>query len=75
LSDFFSNGTYGAGGVANYDSISSIVGFQYNENNGTFCYVPERYPKNWYRRSTEYGFAAFAANLLPTYAYAPQVSV
>jgi len=52
--NFFSNGTYGAGGVANYESISSIIGAQLNKNTGHFEYVPEKWPKNWYRRSTEY---------------------
>ncbi|KAK0990694.1 hypothetical protein LTR54_012054 [Friedmanniomyces endolithicus] len=39
--NFFSNGTYGAGGVANYESISSIIGAKLNKNTG--------------QRSTEYG--------------------
>lgn len=53
--NFFSNGTYGAGGVANYESISSIVGAQYDSKSGDFKYVPERWPENWYRRATPYG--------------------
>ncbi|KAK1031227.1 hypothetical protein LTS16_018196 [Friedmanniomyces endolithicus] len=54
--NFFSNGTYGAGGVANYESISSIIGAKLNKNTGHFEYVPERWPaQGWYRRSTEYG--------------------
>ncbi|KAK5123717.1 hypothetical protein LTR85_002353 [Meristemomyces frigidus] len=54
--NFFSNGTYGAGGVANYESISSIIGAQFNSKTGHFEYVPERWPaQGWYRRSTEYG--------------------
>lgn len=54
--NFFSNGTYGAGGVANYESISSIIGAKLNKNTGDFEYVPERWPaQGWYRRSTEYG--------------------
>ncbi|KAF2705100.1 hypothetical protein K504DRAFT_107066 [Pleomassaria siparia CBS 279.74] len=51
---FFSNGTYGAGGVANYESISSIIGAQYDGRTGTFRYVPEKWPNNWYRRATPY---------------------
>jgi hypothetical protein len=39
---FFSNGTYGAGGVANYETISSIVGVQLIEETGDFEHVPER---------------------------------
>ncbi|KAF2133715.1 hypothetical protein P153DRAFT_281050 [Dothidotthia symphoricarpi CBS 119687] len=52
---FFSNGTYGAGGVANYKSISSIIGAEYDSKSGEFKYVPERWPENWYRRATPYG--------------------
>ncbi|KAK2037589.1 hypothetical protein LZ31DRAFT_534823 [Colletotrichum somersetense] len=52
---FFSNGTYGAGGVANYESISSIVGARYDSRTGEFQYVPETWPENWYRRATPYG--------------------
>ncbi|KAK5112730.1 hypothetical protein LTR62_003828 [Meristemomyces frigidus] len=51
---FFSNGTYGAGGVANYESIASIIGAQFDEKTQQFEYVPERWPENWYRRATEY---------------------
>ncbi|KAG9855841.1 hypothetical protein KCU98_g1703, partial [Aureobasidium melanogenum] len=53
--NFFSNGTYGSGGVPNYESVSSIVGWQLNETTGDFEYVPEKWPENWYRRSTPYG--------------------
>ncbi|KAI6811642.1 hypothetical protein KC332_g11944 [Hortaea werneckii] len=53
--NFFANGTYGAGGVANYESISTIIGAQLNEETGHYEYVPERWPENWYRRSTPYG--------------------
>lgn len=41
--EYFSNGTYGSGGVANYESISSIVGAQLNKKTGQFEYVPEVY--------------------------------
>lgn len=40
--NFFSNGTYEADGVANYESISSIIGAQLDKATGTFKYVPER---------------------------------
>lgn len=54
--NFFSNGTYGAGGVANYESISSIIGARYNSQTDEFEYVPERWPEQgWYRRATPYG--------------------
>lgn len=52
---FFSNGTYGAGGVANAKSILSIIGAQYDKTSGEFTYVPEKWPENWYRRATPYG--------------------
>ena len=52
---FFSNGTYGAGGVANAKSILSIIGAQYDSKSGEFTYVPEKWPENWYRRATPYG--------------------
>lgn len=32
--NFFSNGTYGSGGVANYESISSIIGAKYDKKTG-----------------------------------------
>ena len=52
---FFSNGTYGAGGVANAKSILSIIGAEYESSSGEFKYVPEKWPENWYRRATPYG--------------------
>lgn len=52
--NFFSNGTYGAGGVANYESISSIIGANLTSK-GEYEYIPERWPENWYRRATPYG--------------------
>lgn len=66
--NFFSNGTYGAGGVANYESISSIIGAHYNTTNGQFTYVPEKWPKNWYRRSTEYDAVTALTQGLEIYA-------
>ncbi|KAF9697684.1 hypothetical protein EKO04_004092 [Ascochyta lentis] len=53
--NFFSNGTYGAGGVANAKSILSIIGASFDKSTGEFTYVPERWPENWYRRATPYG--------------------
>jgi hypothetical protein len=38
-------------GTANYESISSFLGFQLDKKTGKFCYVPERFPDNWYRRA------------------------
>ncbi|KAF2105644.1 hypothetical protein BDV96DRAFT_655416 [Lophiotrema nucula] len=44
-----------AGGVPNYESISSIVGASYDSETGNFKYVPEKWPENWYRRATPCG--------------------
>lgn len=52
---FFSNGTYGLGGDPNMKSISSIVGWGDPNSDGTYTYIPERWPENWYRRSYPYG--------------------
>lgn len=49
---FFANGTNELGGVANYESISSIIGAKYDKKSGHFEYVPETWPSNWYRVST-----------------------
>ena len=62
--NFFSNGTYRAGGVANYESISSIIGAKFNPLTGTFSYVPEKWPKNWYRRATPYGAVLAVTDIL-----------
>ncbi|KAF2127760.1 hypothetical protein P153DRAFT_320228 [Dothidotthia symphoricarpi CBS 119687] len=49
---FFSNGTIGAGGVANEASIASFLGAQFNSD-GSVVYVPEQIPpQGWYRRGT-----------------------
>ncbi|KAF1831238.1 Cloroperoxidase, partial [Decorospora gaudefroyi] len=48
---FFSNGTIGAGGVANEASIASFLGTQFN-NDGSVTYIPEQIPpQGWYRRA------------------------
>lgn len=62
--NFFSNGTFGAGGVANYESVSAIVGARLNERTGDFEYVPERWPENWYRRAVPYGAVQAVADVL-----------
>jgi hypothetical protein len=63
--NFFSNGTYGAGGVANYESISSIIGAKFNKETGHFEYVPERWPEQgWYRRATPYGAVTTVVDIL-----------
>jgi hypothetical protein len=72
LPNFFANGTYGAGGVANYESMSALLGMSTSED-GTICYVPERFPDNWYRRATPYGVADLVAGLGPTYLTGPEL--
>jgi hypothetical protein len=48
---FFSNGTIGAGGVANEASIASFLGAQF-ASDGSVTYVPEQIPpQGWYRRA------------------------
>lgn len=69
---YFSNGTYGLGGVANYESISSIIGAKLN-GEGHYEYVPERWPENWYRRSFEYGAVQALADGIPIYLSNPIV--
>ena len=49
--------------MANYESISSIIGARLNQETGEFEYVPERWPENWYRRDTEYGAVAALTDL------------
>lgn len=52
IAGFFSNGTIGAGGVANEASIASFLGAQFNSD-GSVTYVPEQIPpQGWYRRGT-----------------------
>ena len=47
---FFSNGTIGAGGVANEASIASFNGAHFDSNGGV-TYMPEQIPsQGWYRR-------------------------
>ncbi|BGP43028.1 hypothetical protein JCM10449v2_007043 [Rhodotorula kratochvilovae] len=71
IPEFFTNGTYGAGGSSNLESISSIMGYKINDD-GTICYQPERFPDNWYRRATPYGVAnGLVPGLIGTYAKYP----
>ena len=49
---FFSNGTIGAGGVANEASIASFLGASFNADGSFKAYVPEQIPpQGWYRRA------------------------
>lgn len=56
---FFSNGTIGAGGIANEASITSFYGAKPSRKNArkdpdlSYTHVPERIPEvGWYRRAT-----------------------
>jgi hypothetical protein len=52
IAGFFSNGTIGAGGVANEASIASFLGAYFNSD-GSVVYQPEQVPpQGWYRRGT-----------------------
>lgn len=76
--NLISKGTYGDGEVPNYESISSIVGTQYDEQSGDFKYVPERWPENFYRRATPYTAAKVLADgylqIYPKYPLVPGVA-
>jgi len=67
IPEFFSNGTYGAGGAPTLENIAPLMGFKINDD-GSLCAVPEQIPANWYRRSTPYGIANVVANAPDTFA-------
>lgn len=73
---FFSNGTIGAGGVANEASITSFYGAKPTRQNAqndpelTYTHVPERIPDNWYRRGTPMTIPEAVAGILDVYLYA-----
>ena len=58
IAGFFSNGTIGAGGVANEASIASFTGAYFSNSSGSVTYMPEQIPpQGWYRRGYPmYGF-------------------
>ncbi|OCH90908.1 Cloroperoxidase [Obba rivulosa] len=66
ISEFFSNGTYGDGGVPNEESISSFFGAQLLPN-GSYEFIPERFPDNWYRRGTPFGLVNAIDEILDFY--------
>jgi hypothetical protein len=45
------------------------------DSSGTICYVPERFPENWYRRSYPYGVAQLVEGLVPTYLTGPELTL
>ncbi|KAJ0107209.1 hypothetical protein J7T55_007579 [Diaporthe amygdali] len=73
---FFSNGTIGAGGVANEASITSFYGAKPSRANAwddpqlTYTHVPERIPDNWYRRATPMTVLEAVGGILDVYLYA-----
>jgi hypothetical protein len=74
---FFSNGTIGAGGIANEASITSFYGAQpkragaWNDPDLEYTHVPERIPElGWYRRATPMTIAEAVAGILDVYLYA-----
>lgn len=74
---FFSNGTIGAGGIANEASITSFYGAKpdranaWDDPNLTYTHVPERIPEvGWYRRATPMTIAEAVGGILDVYLYA-----
>jgi hypothetical protein len=74
---FFSNGTIGAGGIANEASITSFYGAKpakagaWNDPDLEYTHVPERIPEQgWYRRATPMTIAEAVAGILDVYLYA-----
>ncbi|POS81345.1 hypothetical protein DHEL01_v200275 [Diaporthe helianthi] len=75
---FFSNGTIGAGGVANEASITSFYGAKPDREDAwddpelTYTtHVPERIPEvGWYRRATPMTIAEAVGGILDVYLYA-----
>lgn len=76
---FFSNGTIGAGGVANEASITSFYGAKPKDTSANawqnpdleYTHVPERIPEQgWYRRATPMTIPEAVAGILDVYLYA-----
>ncbi|RMZ66241.1 aromatic peroxygenase [Pyrenophora seminiperda CCB06] len=76
---FFSNGTIGAGGIANEASVTSFYGAKpkqagpeaWADPNTEYTHVPERIPEQgWYRRATPMTIVEAAAGILDVYLYA-----
>ncbi|RAR12511.1 aromatic peroxygenase [Stemphylium lycopersici] len=71
---FFSNGTIGAGGVANEASITSFYGAKpkregaWSDPNLEYTHVPERIPEQgWYRRATPMTIAEAVGGILDVF--------
>ncbi|KAF4994431.1 hypothetical protein FDECE_13131 [Fusarium decemcellulare] len=74
---FFSNGTIGAGGIANEASITSFYGAKPTRKNAwkdkdlTNTHVPERIPEvGWYRRATPMTIPEAVGGILDVFLYA-----
>ncbi|WJG36995.1 uncharacterized protein FOBCDRAFT_244378 [Fusarium oxysporum Fo47] len=74
---FFSNGTIGAGGIANEASITSFYGAKPKRKNAwkdkdlEYTHVPERIPEQgWYRRATPMTIPEAVGGILDVYLYA-----
>jgi hypothetical protein len=73
---FFSNGTIGAGGIANEASITSFYGAKpvsgkWDDPNREYTHVPEHIPEQgWYRRATPMTTLEAVAGILDVYLYA-----
>jgi hypothetical protein len=71
---FFSNGTIGAGGVANEASIASFLGAQFNSEGTNVTYVPEQIPpQGWYRRGTPMFLSEGIDGIITLYAGAASI--
>lgn len=75
----FSNGTIGAGGIANEASVTSFYGAKpfksgkdaWKDPGLTYTHVPERIPEaGWYRRATPMTIAEAVGGILDVYLYA-----
>ncbi|KAH7174596.1 uncharacterized protein B0J16DRAFT_404342 [Fusarium flagelliforme] len=76
---FFSNGTIGAGGIANEASITSFYGAKpastkkdaWKNKDLDYTHVPERIPEQgWYRRATPMTLVEAVGGILDVYLYA-----
>jgi len=76
---FFSNGTIGAGGIANEASITSFYGAKpastkkgaWKDKDLDYTHIPERIPEQgWYRRATPMTIVEAVGGILDVYLYA-----
>lgn len=74
---FMSNGTFGAGGIANEASVTAFYGAKpdregaWDDPELTYTHVPERIPEaGWYRRRTPMTLVEAVGGILDVYLYA-----